>query len=285
MTDTDRFNDLLESDQDDSEVQYQLGLCYLNGEGVAQDGRMADKWLRRAADQGHEAARQRLESVQSPKASAPKKLTKETLPDWCLLAEDGDAEAQYQVAMWFLAHPTQTHKRDTERYLQMAVEQGHPEACLALAKHRLNVRQYVEAVELLVNAADCGLPEAMELLAQCYGQGLGTKKDLQKADEWFISAAERGGGEQMLALALRYAEGNLVEESYGKALSWMRRAQNAGVADAEQRFNAGPWAQREAERQKKEEAERLQREQEQKRKQAVQQRLNYLDKIGIGWCC
>ncbi len=299
MTDVDRFADLLESDQDDPEIQYQLGLCYLNGEGVARDGRMAEKWLRWAADQGHDAARQCLEAVQPSKAQAPKKLTKETLPDWCLLAEDGDAEAQYQVAQWFLTHSAKTSKQDAERYLQMAVEQGHPEACLALAKQRLKVKRYEEAMELLNNAADCALPEAMDLLAQCYGHGLGTEKNLQKAEEWFISAAERGGGEQMLALALRFAEGNLVEESYGKALSWMRRAQNAGVQDAEQRFNASPQAQREAERlrrereqrekeeaerlrqereqQEKEEAERLRREREQQEKDALRRKMEDLE--------
>lgn len=47
-----RFWDLLEADQNDPDVQYALGLCYLNGDGTEPDGAEADKWLRRAAEPG-----------------------------------------------------------------------------------------------------------------------------------------------------------------------------------------------------------------------------------------
>ena len=52
----DRFEDLLESDQNDPEVQYQIGLCYQTGEGTEQSGAEAEKWFRRAAEQGHQGA-------------------------------------------------------------------------------------------------------------------------------------------------------------------------------------------------------------------------------------
>ena len=52
----DRFEDLLESDQNDPEVQYQIGLCYQNGEGTEQSGAEAEQWFRRAAEQGHQGA-------------------------------------------------------------------------------------------------------------------------------------------------------------------------------------------------------------------------------------
>ena len=47
-----RFWDLLEADQNDPDVQYALGLCYLNGDGTEPNGAEADKWLRWAAEQG-----------------------------------------------------------------------------------------------------------------------------------------------------------------------------------------------------------------------------------------
>ena len=49
----DRFEELMESDLSDPEVQYQIGLCYQRGEGVEQDGAKAEMWFRRAADQDH----------------------------------------------------------------------------------------------------------------------------------------------------------------------------------------------------------------------------------------
>lgn len=44
------FLDLLEADQNDPQVAYALGLCYLRGEGTEQDGAKAEQWLRRAAE-------------------------------------------------------------------------------------------------------------------------------------------------------------------------------------------------------------------------------------------
>lgn len=185
MTDEERFEELLESDQSDPEIQYQLGLCCLRGLGVAQDGAQAEAWLRRAADQGHAAAQELLDSqAPEPEPQAPA-LTEETLPDWCVAAEDGDAEAQYQVARYFLDQGIAEGGEDAERYLAMAVDQGHPMACLVLAKRRLDQELYEEAIPLLRNAADCSLTEAMELLAVSYGTGRGVEQDPKEAELWF----------------------------------------------------------------------------------------------------
>jgi len=48
--------DLLEEDQHDSEIQYQLGLCYLYGYGIEPDQQEAMHWLQLAAEQGHSNA-------------------------------------------------------------------------------------------------------------------------------------------------------------------------------------------------------------------------------------
>ena len=62
MDPKERFYELLESDQKDPEIQYQLGLCLLHGDGVAQDGIEGEKWLHRAARQGHPQAQAMLEA-------------------------------------------------------------------------------------------------------------------------------------------------------------------------------------------------------------------------------
>ena len=101
MNEWERFEDLMESDQSDPEVQYQLGLCYLHGEGTEPDGQAAERWFRRAAEQGHEGARACLASAlpAEGKSHLPP-LDGMTLADWCGAAEDGDAEAQYEVALF-----------------------------------------------------------------------------------------------------------------------------------------------------------------------------------------
>ena len=268
------FLDLMESDQNDPNVQYALGRCYLYGDGVEQNGQEADKWLRRAAEQGHQEAAALLASAQEETPETVP-LTEETLPDWCLRAEEGDMDAQFQTAEYFLQHYPDTEQADIERYLTMAAEQGHPGACLLLAKQKLE-KQPKEAVELLRNAADCGLWEAASLLGECCSQGRGVEKDAQEAERRFIQAAKLGGGEQMLNLAVRYAVGNGVAPSQGKALSWVKKAQDSGLADARSRFDGRCAEEQERQKQREEEARRqaeaeAQRQAEEKARQQAEE--------------
>ncbi len=46
-----------------AEAQYNLGLCYGNGDGVEKSYEEAVKWLRKAATQGHTEAKQTLEEL------------------------------------------------------------------------------------------------------------------------------------------------------------------------------------------------------------------------------
>ena len=62
MNREDRFYDLMEENTDDAGIQYEIGLCYLNGDGTEKDTAEAEKWLTRAANQGHEQAKALLES-------------------------------------------------------------------------------------------------------------------------------------------------------------------------------------------------------------------------------
>ncbi|MBR0222370.1 MAG: ankyrin repeat domain-containing protein [Synergistaceae bacterium] len=48
------------AEQGDAEAQYNLGMMYANGNGVAEDQWEAVVWLRKAAKQGHKAARNEL---------------------------------------------------------------------------------------------------------------------------------------------------------------------------------------------------------------------------------
>ena len=131
----DRFEELLESDQSDPEIQYQIGLCYQRGEGVEQSGTEAEKWLRRAEAQGHQGAATLLAGPAGGQEHLTGEIAPETLPDWCLLAERGDAGAQYKVGRYFLKEPET--QEEGERYLEKAVEQGSGQACLILGRRML----------------------------------------------------------------------------------------------------------------------------------------------------
>ena len=51
---------LIKAEQGDAEAQYNLGVSYYNGEGVAQDYAEAVKWWRKAAEQGYADAQYNL---------------------------------------------------------------------------------------------------------------------------------------------------------------------------------------------------------------------------------
>ena len=136
----------MESDLSDPEVQYQIGLCYQRGEGVEQDGAKAEMWFRRAADQDHPEAKALL-SAGRKRQEELEGITADNLPIWCDLAEKGDPEAQYQAGCWFLKNPN-TQQEGTA-YLEMAVAQGHPQACLTLGKYLLKQGQGERAAALL----------------------------------------------------------------------------------------------------------------------------------------
>ena len=256
--DYERFLDLLESDQSDPEVQYEIGRCYLSGQGVEQNGVEAEKWLRRAAGQGHEEAAALLAQPEETPSEEERPLGENTLADWCLRAENGDVEAQFQVAAYFLDRGEEAEQKDAERYLDMAAKQGHPEACLRLAQTWLDRGQAEKAIPYLRNAADCRVGQAAELLGECCSKGIGTPQDEEEAQRRFIQAAEWGGGEQMYRLAVRYAQGDCVPMSMGRAFRWLKKAQENGCPDAKDRFDR--YIQQKKQEDEEEEARRRERE-------------------------
>lgn len=266
----DHFEDLMESDQTDPQVQFELGRCYLYGLGIQQDGHMAQKWLERAANQEHAEAKALLESALSEETD-DQSVNEENLPKWCERAENGDPEAQYQVAAYFqwLAEPGT--QEEVFRYLSEAAEHGHPGACLMLGESLLH-NDPIRAVENLRNAADCNLPRALELLGQCYASGTGIEKDLVEAERRFSKAAELGDSEEKLRMAKRLAEGNGVPQSKIKALSWVQRAVDAGMSDAREHYEQF-LEERRKERKRAEEEARLRWEAEEAARRAEEQRL------------
>ena len=235
----DRFEDLMESDLNDPEVQYQIGLCYQNGEGTEQSGAEAEKWFHRAAEQGHQGA-QALLSAGREQAEELGEITGDNLPDWCLRAEKpDDTEAQYQVGRYFLEHPELGGQEEGEEYLKRAEDGGKFEASLLLGKLMLKrPGQEAEAIHKLKNAADGNrLPEAAFLLGRCYMEGTGVEQNSEEAARYLELGAEAGGAEAMIEIAAQYTVGMGLPAMPGRGRSWLARAQRLGLADAKQRYD------------------------------------------------
>ena len=228
--------DLMEEDQHDPEIQYQMGLCYLYGYGTEINEQEALRWLQMAADQGHSNAMDLL--GQAEETAFDEAITEETLPVWCMKAEEGDPDAQFAVANYFSQKDSKKYHSDITYYLESAAEQGHGEACLRLGKQLISTKDYEKAIIYLDRAAECSIAEAAELLSFCYFHGLGVAQNKETAEQFLLRHAEWGDGHAKLRMAVRYELGNGVPVSHARAMSYIALAQQAGLTDARDQFKA-----------------------------------------------
>lgn len=125
-----------------AEAQFQFGMLYGNGDGVAQDFEQAADWIARAAKQGHAEAQVTLGSLYA--AGRGVSRDESAARDWFIkAAEQGLAKAQYVVAtMYRFGH--QGCRKDIAQavdwYLK-AANQGSTPAQLALGRMLMKGRQ------------------------------------------------------------------------------------------------------------------------------------------------
>ncbi|HEU5074465.1 MAG TPA: hypothetical protein VFU02_09835 [Polyangiaceae bacterium] len=163
------------AERGDPDAQYNLAICYFNGEGVATDAARAVAWLARAV-------------------------------------ESGDADAQYRLAKALSNGEgvPQNHARALELF-QKAAAQGNARALTALAwayregegtapNPELAIRYFREAAELGYARAECALGASL-------ATGNGIARDDAEALVWLRKAAEHGDDQAAAYLGLFYLDG------------------------------------------------------------------------------
>jgi uncharacterized protein len=157
------------------DAQYKLGCIYLHGpdepweeyghiylnRDVPKDYAEAAKWLRLAAEQGHEEAQYKLGCIPNDYAEAA--------------AEPGRTEAQYKLGFIYLNGPDKSWEEYGHNYLNKDVPQD-----------------YAEAARWLFLAADQGHAKAQCKLGFMYHEGQGVPQDHVRAHMWLTLSALRG---------------------------------------------------------------------------------------------
>ena len=121
-----RYYDLAQ--QGNADAQYNLGVCYEQGDGVPQDYRQAAFWYTRASQQGNAKAMYNLGVLHYNGTGMPKsKKTAASL--FREAAEKGDMYAQYNIGVAYYNGDgvPRDVKRATE-WFRKAASQGHQEA-------------------------------------------------------------------------------------------------------------------------------------------------------------
>ena len=115
---------------------------------------------------------------------------------WRPLAEQGDAEAQYNLGVMYDEDRTRRDAVEAVRWYRMAAEQGHIEAQYHLgamyAEGEGVPENYTEATRWLRTAAEQGHAEAQYGLGVVYERSAGVPENNVQAYAWYIVAAAKG---------------------------------------------------------------------------------------------
>lgn len=219
-------------------AQYNLGLCYEEGNGVDQNYAEAAQWFAKAAQQGSADAQVRLgilyavgEGVKKNLSSARELFQK--------AAEQGHVDAQWLLGrMYFRGEGVSIDWMEAKKWLYPAAEQGKSEAQDYLAYiyyvGGYGVTQdYNLAFKWFKTSAEQGFDEAQFYIGNCYWFGRGTKKDVFSSIEWWEKAADQGNSQAQYNLGVCY------EKGYGgmfadkeEARKWYQKAANGGFEPA-----------------------------------------------------
>lgn len=148
-----------------------------------------------------------------------------------LLAEQGDAMAQYNLGMVCRSWDNRAQKlredgvsEEAMKWFRLSAEQGNLDAMLALGNSYSDDNNPVEAVKWYKRAAELGKSQAQLALASCLFDGEGIGKDQKQAVYWYRRAAEQGLAYAQFRLGECYQDGSGVQKDIQEAKKWYRLA-------------------------------------------------------------
>ena len=230
------------AEQGHEDAQFILGCCYESGLGVTEDDTEAVEWYRKAAEQGNEYAQNSLGWCYANGQGVTEDYT-EAVKWYRKAAEQGFVEAQFNLGLcydngWGVAQDY----TEAVRWYRKAAEQGNAEAQFNLGWCYVNgqgvAQDYTESVKWFRKAAEQGDAKAQNNLGWCYDYGQGVTEDDTEAVEWYRKAAEQGHADAQVNLGWCYANGRGVAQDYTEAVKWYRKAAEQGNAIAQSRLKA-----------------------------------------------
>lgn len=163
----------------DTTAQFNLGLIYAKGKGVAKNVDTSVRWYRMAAEQGDADAQFNLGVIYYNGEGCPKNDS-EAIHWWRMAGQLGHAEA----IKWY------------KKIAEQAAEKGDAFAQNELgwmyAEGKVVPKNEAAAIQWFRKAADQGFSEAQFSLGEICFLGFGVEKDYKTAREWYKLAASQG---------------------------------------------------------------------------------------------
>ena len=232
-----------------AEAQYQLGLAYINGDGVKQDYKLALNWIRKAVAQGHVKAQGILGVMYELGYGVPKNISE--AKKWYLKsAEQNNPDAEFYLGNLYFSLNDYSQAFDCWK---RAAQHRHVASMTNLAylvEVGAGVQQDIgKAVELYKIAADLGDAKAKENLSrlgisytpqqqttqtfQSQSQTKAYKPQNYKDINSLYQAAKNGNASAQYQLAEAYFRGNGIGQDYQQARYWYQQAAEQNLVEAQ----------------------------------------------------
>lgn len=186
-----------------------------------------EEQIRRKASEGQRERGQRTAEDQAASLQALREL-----------AEQGDAEAQYELGSHYArGEGVAQDWTQAVSWYRRAAGQGS-----AAAQHSLGVcyaygmgvkRDQYAAVSWYRKAAEQDYALAQKEMGVCYATGRGVTQDWVQAANWYSRAAANGDARAQCNLAQRYYKGQGVAQSYEQAVYWFSKSAQQGDSYAQ----------------------------------------------------
>jgi hypothetical protein len=155
-----------------------------------------------------------------------------------LLAEQGDAQAQYRLGSMYLhGQGVLLNNEEALRWYRKAADQGNAAGEYGVGYmyfYGLGVLQdYTESIRWCRKAADQGYAKAQDSLGNKYFYGNGMAKDDSQAFFWYRKAADQGYANAEYELGYMYDYGRGVPQDHAEANRWYRKAADQGDVNAQ----------------------------------------------------
>lgn len=179
----------------DPDAQFYLAVLYSEGDGALPDDNLAVRWLKNAAEAGHQQAQQTLPQAEKMAARRKESNEKEAkkISEIQSKAEAGNAEAQKTLANYYIEGIGVTQDAN-------------------------------KAISWYKKAADTGDAVAMRQLGVVYDKGRGVVVNYIEAVKWYKSAAEKGDSQAQFNFGILQYYGHGIERNEEQGKEWIRRA-------------------------------------------------------------
>jgi TPR repeat protein len=212
----------------DPRAQFNLGLYYMNGEGVAQDASAAVSWYVKSAVQGNAKAQNNL-GICCATGNGTKLDPAQAITWWLKSAGQGNGNAACGLGRAY-ATGSGAPKDLVQSifWYRRSAALGYPPAQLELAwaytRGEGVTKDLTEAAKLYRLAAVGGNVIAQSTLGAAYATGLGVSKNAQEAVKWYIKAAQGQDADAQKALGDAYGKGEGVSRDYVLAYAYLSLA-------------------------------------------------------------